>query len=202
MSHNFNDHYAAVTVRSRVNSVDCFRSNVNCRMKSERNIRSYNVIVYCFWKTDNVQSFLKKKTSCCVRAVSAKNDKRIHLPFLVVFLYCLNRQQSCICIRNRIFKRLIPCRSQNRSSASKNSCHITSFYLKAVAFNKSTIAVSDTYKFHSVVYHSRAAHTTYGGIQSRSIATGCKNTYRFYCCLFHKIDYISAVNTLARFIFE
>lgn len=35
-----------------------------------------------------------------------------------------------------------------------------------------------------------------------AVTTGCKNTDRFYCCLFHTTDYISAANTLARFIFE
>ena len=91
VAHYFNNHYAAVTVRRSVNSVDTFRCNIDCRMEAESNIRSNDIVVDGFRKSDNIQAFLIQKASRGISAVSAKHNKSVQTPFFPVFLDGFNR---------------------------------------------------------------------------------------------------------------
>ena len=99
MSHDLYNKYTSVGRSRGVNTVNGIRRNIYRTLETKGHICAINVIVNCFRKVDNVQSFFSQKIGCFLRSVTAEDYETVEAEFIISLLHCFHFIQSVL-IRN------------------------------------------------------------------------------------------------------
>ena len=123
-----------------MNSVDYFCGNIICRVESECEIRTVQIIVDCFGQSDHIQAFLAQKVRSFVCSVSAQRYQAVEFQGFICLFHCGYFIHFIFPDFPHIAERSTT-GSQYGSAKGQNSGKLFPVHFRIVSFNQSAISV-------------------------------------------------------------
>src|SRR6266550_1523103 len=185
-SHHLDDHYAAVTGRGGMQSVERVHHHVNGRIESERGRRSFKIVVDCFGDTDAIDAGFLQLLRRHQRAVTADNNQCFYLKLGQYFFRICNYlcgHNAAIAGAGLGYEMAAIRRSDDRAAQRHDSINPVAIENKMIAGRKQSFkAVAKTNDLPTKFFsgeHNSAQHC----VETWTIATAGKNTNpRLHVC--------------------
>ena len=161
----------------RVDLVDCFRCDVDSRLKAKGHVCAPEVIVDGLWQRDDIESLFRQAICCLCRAVAAEHHKAVELQFVVVLLHRLDLVESVLI---RLINGLIgyPARAKDGTAPCQDAGEVPLGQHPELAVDQALVAILkaiDLDRLLALVVEA-LHHAAHCRIQCLTVTATCQHT--------------------------
>ena len=157
-----------------MDTVNGFCGNIHCTVETKCHICSPDIVINCFRKMNNIQTFFSQKISGFLCAVSAQNNQTIQTQLMIILLHGFYFVQTFFIRCPHQLERLTG-RSQNRTASRKNTGKIFGSQHTVISVNQTFISIHKTINFQFVqIVGQTFYNSAHGSIQSLTVTAACQ----------------------------
>ena len=178
-----------------------FRGNIYCRVESECQIRTPDVIINGLGYAHNIQSLFRQHISRLHRAVTTYADKAIEPELLVVFL---DEQglSDLVLLFTAALERLLTRGAKYCASQCKYAGEVSFGQLKILLVDQPRVTVTDTNDLHAIPYYCCLAYTPDCCINAGTVTASCKDSNCLSFTVLAHLSYASFFCSLSYQIYK